>query len=134
MATGTGVNVSKVNLYTVLTPPVGVSVSKVNLYAVLSTAAPPIWGSFTFANGVVGSAYSQSFAVASGSPPITYTVSSGSLPPGLSLSGNTISGTPTTAGTYSFTLDATNAFGSAFYPTSITVVNPTSGGVFVYAY
>jgi hypothetical protein len=136
MATGTGVNVSKVNLYSLLTPPVGVSVCKVNLYAVLATAVAPSWTSFTFGNGVVGSAYSQTFS-ANGSVPITYTVSTGSLPPGLSLTGtggNTVSGTPTTAGVYSFTLQATNSFGTAFFPTSITVVNPASGGAFVYAF
>jgi hypothetical protein len=138
MATGTGVNVSKVNLYNLLTPPVGVNVSKVNIYAVLSTAAPPIWGTFTFGNGTIGNPYSQTFSVASGSPPITYTVTVGSLPTGLSLTGtggNTVSGTPTTAGVYSFTLTATNAFGSANYPTSITILNPAGdGSVYVYAY
>ncbi len=36
MATGTGVNVSKVNAYAVLVPNPGVNVSKVNAYAVLA--------------------------------------------------------------------------------------------------
>jgi hypothetical protein len=35
---------------------------------------------------------------------------------------------------YSFTLQATNSFGSDFLPTSITVVNPASGGAFVFAF
>jgi hypothetical protein len=35
----TGVNVSKANLYAVLSPPAGVNVSKANLYAVLSPPA-----------------------------------------------------------------------------------------------
>lgn len=37
-----------------------------------------------------------------------YTVSSGIIPPGLSLSGSTLSGTPTTPGTYSFSIRARN--------------------------
>jgi PKD repeat protein len=58
--------------------------------------------------------------------PITYSISSGSLPPGLSLSSPDssrewkISGTPTTSGSYTFTLTATNSLGSD--STSITLV------------
>src|SRR5207249_398076 len=46
-----------------------------------------------------------------GVAPFTWAVTSGALPPGLSLAGSTISGTPTTAGTYTFTLRATDANG-----------------------
>ena len=116
MATGTGVNVSKVNLY-----------------AVLGTAVPPSWNTFTFGNGTVAIAYSKSFS-ANGSPAITYSVLTGSLPTGLSLSGNTISGTPTVAGAYSFTLRATNAFGTADFPTSITVNASVAGGAAIFVF
>jgi hypothetical protein len=55
-----------------------------------------------------GTAYSYSFSLAA-TPAPTTTVTSGSLPPGLSLStGGTIAGTPTTAGTYMATVTATN--------------------------
>jgi len=65
------------------------------------------------------------FAVtASGTAPITYAVTAGSLPPGLTLNGATgvISGTPTTPGAYTFTVTATNAAGSASvtYSQSVT--------------
>jgi hypothetical protein len=133
MATGTGVNVSKVNLYDLLTPPIGVDVSKVNIYAVLGAAVPPSWATFTFGNGTVAIAYSQSFS-ASGSPPITYSVLTGSLPTGLSLTGNTISGTPTVAGVYSFTLRATNSFGVADFPTSITINASAAGGAAIFVF
>jgi len=51
---------------------------------------------------------------ASGSTPITWSVTAGALPPGMTLNANTgaYSGTPTAAGDYSFTVTATNAAGS----------------------
>ena len=59
-------------------------------------------------NGVVGMAYSQTLA-ATGTTPITWSVTSGSLPDGLALStAGVISGTPTTAGVVSFTVTAAN--------------------------
>jgi hypothetical protein len=69
--------------------------------------------------GVVGSPYQFSFAV-SGTPRPTISVS-GTLPPGLSLStvgslgdpAGRLTGTPTAAGTYRFTIDAHNGIGSA---------------------
>ena len=52
-------------------------------------------------------AYSQSFTASGGIGPYTY-VRTGTLPPGLSFAGNTVSGTPTTPGSYSFTITATD--------------------------
>ena len=50
-------------------------------------------------NGTVGAAYAQNLAVTGGTPPYTWSISSGTLPAGLSLSSSgAISGTPTTAG------------------------------------
>lgn len=61
--------------------------------------------------GQVGTAYNQTLT-ATGDDPITWSVS-GSLPAGLSLSEDgKITGTPTTAGDYKFTVTATNASGS----------------------
>lgn len=62
-------------------------------------------------DGAVGTPYSQTLSASGGNPPYTFTVSLGTLPPGLSLDGVTgvISGTPTTAGTYNFTITATDA-------------------------
>jgi len=58
-------------------------------------------------NGLVSTAYSTTLASSGGAGTITWSVSSGSLPAGLALSGGgTISGTPTTAGTSSFTVQA----------------------------
>src|SRR5712692_7752228 len=52
------------------------------------------------ADGNAGSGYIQTLAASGGAPPYSWTISSGSLPPGLSLVDSTISGTPTIAGSY----------------------------------
>jgi len=57
-----------------------------------------------------GTAYSQVITGSGGLAPYSFAVSSGSLPPGLSLSASgTLSGTPTSTGTYTFTVTATDA-------------------------
>lgn len=124
LAPPVGIAATKANLYAVLGPPAGIAATKANLYAVLDIPVAPSWGSFSFGGGVVSSAYSQSFS-ANGSAPITYAVQTGSLPGGLTLSSNTISGTPTTAGTFNFSIRATNDYGTADKDLTIVVVNPT---------
>ncbi len=63
-------------------------------------------------NGFVGTAYSQTLTAAGETPPHTFSVSSGSLPTGLSLaSGGALTGTPTTEATSTFTVRATAANG-----------------------
>ncbi|MCS4295177.1 hypothetical protein M2375_003419 [Comamonas sp. BIGb0152] len=61
----------------------------------------------TLAGGVVAAAYSQTLQVTGGLPPYTFSVT-GELPPGLALDSATgvVSGTPTTPGTYSFSVMA----------------------------
>ena len=70
--------------------------------------------------GTVGTVYSQTLA-ADGDRPITWTIDSGTLPDGLSLSGETISGTPATAGNFDFTVKAVNAAGSATQTLGIVI-------------
>ena len=64
-------------------------------------------------NATTGIAYSQTIPATGGSGSgYTFTVSSGSLPPGLSLSsGGVLSGTATTAGSYNFTVQVTDSAG-----------------------
>jgi hypothetical protein len=61
----------------------------------------------TFTNGTVGVAYSATLPYTGGMVPLSWTLYSGSLPPGLVLQQSTgvISGTPTAQGTYSFVLE-----------------------------
>ncbi len=59
--------------------------------------------------GVIGTPYSQTLYAGGGLGTITYSIASGALPPGLALAANgTITGTPTTAGKYSFTAQASD--------------------------
>jgi uncharacterized repeat protein (TIGR01451 family) len=61
--------------------------------------------------GTVGAAYSYAFAIG-GTPPPDVSADSAQLPPGLSLSSTgVLSGTPTTAGSYTFTVAASNPSG-----------------------
>jgi large repetitive protein len=63
-------------------------------------------------NATAGTAYSASLAASGGTPPYTFTVSAGSLPPGLTMNpGGQISGTPTAAGNSSFTVRAADNAG-----------------------
>ena len=64
----------------------------------------------SLSNALAGSPYSASLAASGGTSPYTWSLASGSLPPGLSLAANgTISGSPTTAGTYNFTANVTDS-------------------------
>ncbi|HEY3325199.1 MAG TPA: MBG domain-containing protein, partial [Planctomycetota bacterium] len=86
--------------------------------------------------GSVGQAYSQTISLTgtgTGNRPYAFVIATGSaLPPGLSLAGAsdvscTISGTPTAAGAYTFTVQATDAKGKVdTNPYSITVNKGTS--------
>jgi len=61
-------------------------------------------------DAVVGRPFSHQLDVVGGSPPYTFSVSSGALPPGLVLStGGELSGTPTQSGTFIFTVQVTDA-------------------------
>ena len=63
--------------------------------------------------GTVGAAYSQTLAATGGTTPYTWSMNGGSLPTGLSLSsGGVISGTPTTANTYNFTVHVVDSQGT----------------------
>ena len=81
---------------------------------------PPVITTTTLQGGKAGAAYSQTLA-ATGTAPITWSIESGSLPAGLTLSGNTISGTPTTAGTFTFEVKAANGAGSDTKELSIVI-------------
>ncbi len=84
----------------------------------------------TLTGGTVGVAYSQSISGSGGTAPYgSFTLASGSLPPGLSLgSGGTVSGTPTAAGTYTFTVSAQDSStGSGPYSGTSSTISLTIG-------
>ena len=91
-------------------------------------AAPAITFTGTVpATGMFNVAYTGSAAASGGGGALTYTVSAGSLPAGLSLnaSSGAITGTPTAVGTSTFTIRAADAYGdSATQGYSIVVSYP----------
>lgn len=63
-------------------------------------------------DGAIGSSYSQSITASGGEGPYTFAVTSGALPAGLTLSPDgTLSGTPSTDGSFEFTVTASDANG-----------------------
>ena len=73
-------------------------------------------------SGTVGVAYNQTFSTIGGSGPYSYGTLASALPPGLSLTtAGTLSGTPTTPGTYSFAVRS-NGSNGCFGERSYTVV------------
>lgn len=75
------------------------------------TPIPPVLANSSLPDGVVGKPYSWGLAARNGQPPFAWSMSAGSLPPGLSLDSlGLIHGTPTTAGTYNFTLLVSDSF------------------------
>ena len=94
-------------------------------------------------SGSVGAAYSTTLAATGGTTPYTWAITSGSLPAGLSLntSSGAITGTPSTSGTSSFTVKATDSSSPAktasanlsitvsAVPLSVTTTSLPSGSV-----
>ncbi|WP_370350292.1 putative Ig domain-containing protein [Catenulispora sp. EB89] len=73
----------------------------------------------TLSSGTVGEAYAQNFFLSGGAAPYTWAVVGGQLPPGLAVqtfsdprdADDELAGTPTTAGTYTFTVRLTDFIG-----------------------
>jgi len=76
---------------------------------------PPTFTNGAASNGNISASYSFQFSASDPqSLAVTFSVVSGALPPGLTLStGGLLSGVPTTPGTYAFTVAATDARGNA---------------------
>src|SRR5208282_1482978 len=74
----------------------------------------------------VNVAYSSALVVSGGVAPYTFSIVSGSLPPGLTLNTSTgaITGTPTTAGTYNFTAQVVDSQGNTATSSCSIVVSP----------
>lgn len=84
--------------------------------------------------GTVSTSYSQTITASGGTSPYTYSKTAGTLPAGLTLNSSTgvLSGTPTTATTYNFTITATDSAshtGSQAYAVTIGAGGTTCSGV-----
>ncbi|MEP7365579.1 MAG: putative Ig domain-containing protein, partial [Acidobacteriota bacterium] len=111
-------------LSTLITPsmissPGTVSITVVNAGPVVSNAStllvnsPAQFITSTLAPGLIGVAYSQALNITGGTPPFQFALANGNFPPGLSLNNTNgaITGTPTTAGSYDFAVQVTDASG-----------------------
>ena len=86
-------------------------------------------GPDTVPDGFVGVPYDQMITASGGTPAYSFAVTAGSAPPGLSLSSSgVLSGTPTTANAFSFSVTATDVnacTGSRAYGVTITLGSAT---------
>jgi uncharacterized protein YhjY with autotransporter beta-barrel domain len=101
----------------------------------LNIIVPIIVNPANLPNGTTGTPYSQTITASGGSSPYTFDVSAGSLPNGLALNPGTgaITGTPSAAGNFNFTIRATDAgssTGTRAYSVTINAapltINPAS--------
>jgi hypothetical protein len=85
--------------------------SPVNPYDAFVYIPPPYVRTISLPNGTVKVPYNANLAAKSGRGPYKWAISVGALPPGLKLTATTgvVAGTPTTAGTYKFTVEVTDS-------------------------
>jgi hypothetical protein len=105
------------------TDTIGITTSKsytvaINPAVSICTSTLPSWT-------VSKSNYRHSFNATGGTGTLSWKVTSGGLPTGLTLSSNgLLSGTPTAARTFTFTITATDTLGAASSKTYAVVINP----------
>lgn len=83
---------------------------------VVAAACPvPVITTLALPTGINGDPYSAAITTVSGVAPLTFSIASGSLPPGLTLDPNTgiISGISTGPGTFNFTVQAASSCGAS---------------------
>ncbi|MDE2091983.1 MAG: putative Ig domain-containing protein, partial [Gammaproteobacteria bacterium] len=98
--------------------------NSLTLFIAPATPPPLTITTSSLPNGVVGTAYGATLQASGGTPPYTWSISSGSLPAWASLNASTgaITGTPNASGTTSFTVQVTDsAMASLTQNLSITV-------------
>ena len=103
-----------------------------------STSAPLTINSSSVTSGTIGSAYSAHLQASGGTTPYSWSITSGSLPAGLTLAANTgiISGTPTSSGTAAFTASisdsaspaktTSNAFSLVVSPSAVVITSAST--------
>jgi uncharacterized protein (TIGR03437 family) len=97
--------------------------------AIVSAAALP--------PGTVGVAYGESLSAIAGTPPYQWNVTEGNLPPGITLtnaaaSAALLAGSPSAAGTYTFSVQVTDSANANVTRQFTVTINPP-GSVFVYS-
>lgn len=94
-----------------------------NLTATITIVLPVTFTTTTLPNGSNGVGYTQTLVTSGGVSPILFSLGTGSLPPGLTVnSAGTILGTPSSHGTFTFTVNATDNGGMIPH---VVVASPT---------
>ena len=105
-------------------------VTATKAYSVTVATAAVTITTATLPGGTVGTPYSQTLAASGGTAPLTWSVSTGALPTGLTLSATgSLTGTPTAAGTFTFTIqvaDATRATATKSFTITVTALTITT--------
>jgi Putative Ig domain len=97
----------------------------------------PIPVGANLASGVTGTAYSETISAQGGTSPYTFSLTSGALPTGTTLnsSSGVISGTPSAASTFSFTIKVTDSLGfTGSQAFEIIIAAPSAGGGGAYTF
>lgn len=101
--------------------------SNISLMVSMFGTAPAFTAASPPTTGTVSTAYPTYTFAASGTTPITFMRASGTLPPGLTLASNgELSGTPTSPGTYTFTVSASNGVNPDATTSPITITITSS--------
>jgi hypothetical protein len=97
--------------------------SQAQMQLSLNVVQPLQFSTVSLPGAAPGNSYSQTLSARGGTPPYIFTVNLGALPPGLSLDPNSgaISGTPTTAGSYTFGILLTDR-GAQLVQQGLTIV------------
>ncbi len=105
LVAASGGSVTQPGTTTAITPPAAAYVGLTNPVSPLAITTTSLSG------GTVGSAYSATLAATGGTTPYTWSISTGTLPAGLTLDPATgaITGTPSASGTTDFTVTATDS-------------------------
>jgi hypothetical protein len=104
----------------------GNTATQVQSLVVNAPIVPPTISTTTLSGADKGSSYGQTLAATGGASPYSWSLSSGSLPSSLSLDSGSgrISGIPSAAGTYNFTVKVTDSVNSTATQALSIVVNP----------
>jgi hypothetical protein len=131
--TGTGTEIVTGSVTALITATSVANPAK-NASVALIVLGTPVVPTTSLFPGNVDVAYQAPIAAAGGDAPFTWVVASGALPTGLALNGSTssatyIEGTPTVAGTFTFTLQTSDALSRVASQTFTMTVNPEAACV-----